>query len=71
MEIVGTCVENAEKETYLCCLKMKPFRTEGVVKLREILRRMIDKEIAEVGKSWKEDDSPRTEACLCQCITGS
>lgn len=52
MERVGVAhIHNTEQYTLLCCLKLKP---EGVGKPRETWRRKIEKEMAEVDKTWKE-----------------
>lgn len=28
MDMVGACIQNAEKETSLCCIKMEPFKPQ-------------------------------------------
>lgn len=39
MEMVGAHDQNAEKETFLCCLKTEPFRLNRVGKLSKTWRR--------------------------------
>lgn len=47
-------VQNAERQTFLCCNKMEPFGPEGVGKPRETWRITIESELSEMSKTWNE-----------------
>lgn len=52
---LGICVQNAEFEIRLNCVKFESFRPERMGKLRETLREgVLEREKAEVGKTWNE-----------------
>lgn len=55
MEMSRVCVQSALKGTYLCCLRMEPFRPEGSGrKASETWGRTMEREIAGMNKTWNE-----------------